>query len=108
MAEKAARQKQAGRAADEAFMTDIQKLYDAYPETRTMERLPSEVTADFRRGLTPLEAYQKYALRQAENMRQAARGAQKAAAKSTGGAASQMNEDDPDVYAIFMANYNRD
>lgn len=107
IAEKAAQQKQAVQAVDEAFMAEVRKLYAAHPETQTMAKMPDEVIAAWQGGEDMVAAYRGHLLTQAEAAKKAAEGARKAAAKSTGGATSRKNDDNMDVGAIFMANYGQ-
>ncbi len=92
-------QRQAQDTALSAFSGDLERLYEAYPEMGNGNPIPGEVIADFKRGLTPLEAYQKYQLRQGAMAKERAAFASQ---KSTGSAQSQGAAQDGDMASVIM------
>lgn len=108
MSEKNAAQTKLREDAQAKFNADLEKLYAVYPEARDMQELPPEIIADFKAGLTPLEAFQRYKLNERaaggqEGARDKARAdAAKAGKKSPGSARSKKESEDGSAEAIIM------
>lgn len=109
IAVRASAQMNAQEEAKRQLEDSIRKMNEMYPETKGM-KMPNSVLADHQRGLTPLEAYQKYLVEQKQAVQevktQAKTQAAKAAAKAPGSLQTKAEPESDEAAAMVIRYMN--